>query len=173
MAVFEVALAYLLQNEGSVFVSDPLDHGGPTRFGITQATLSAHMGRPASVAEVQNIDPQTVSSIYRMNYWTPIRGDKIQAQGVATALLDLAALTGPSMAVKMMQAAVKVTADGLMGPLTLAAINSAQPQSVLVAFSHGACNYFAQIVLRDPTQVKFLSGWQLRAHKMLLAGATL
>lgn len=167
MAVFEVALAYLLQNEGNTFVNDPLDHGGPTRYGVTMAVLSNYLGRQASISDVQNIEPQTVSAIYRMNYWTPIRGDKIQPQNVATALLDMAALTGCAQAVRMMQAAVGTTPDGIMGPVTLSAINLAQPQAVLVSFSHKACSYFAAIALRDATQAKFLSGWQLRAHRML------
>lgn len=170
MAVFEVALAYLLQNEGNVFVNDPFDHGGPTRFGVTLAVLSKYLGRQAAISDVQNIDSQTVASIYRINYWTPIRGDKIQSQQVATALLDMAALTGPAAAVKMMQTAVKAQADGVMGPVTLGLINQSPAQSVLVAFSHQACGYFTAIVLRDPTQNKFLSGWQLRAHRMLGAG---
>lgn len=168
MAVFEVALAYLLTNEGSAFVNDPADHGGPTRYGITQSVLSSYLGRPASMLDVQNIDHTTVAAIYRTRYWLPICGDKIQNQGVANALLDLAALTGPTQAARMMQAAAQVAADGLVGPKTLAAINASPSQALLVGFSHKACAYFAAIALRDPTQAKFLSGWQLRAHRMLM-----
>jgi lysozyme family protein len=171
MAVFEVALAYLLSNEGSAYTADPLDRGGPTRYGITQAALSNYLGRPASVLDVQGIDHVTVAAIYRSRYWTPICGDQIQNQAIANAFLDLAALTGPTQAARMMQTAAGVTSDGLVGPRTLAAINAAASQTLLVSFSHKACAYFAAIALRDPTQAKFLSGWQLRAHKMLLPSA--
>ncbi|KAK1548652.1 hypothetical protein Q3G72_006247 [Acer saccharum] len=170
MAVLELALIYVLQNEGNTYVNDPLDHGGPTRYGITQGALSVYLGRPASVQDVQNLTPTMVQDLYRRNYWTPIKADQIQNQQVATVLLDMAVLCGPSAGVKMLQTAVGAVADGVMGPLTLALVNQADPGKILAAMSLRACSYFSAIAVRDPTQAKFLPGWQMRAHKIMALG---
>jgi hypothetical protein len=166
MAIFEIALAYVLVNEGSTFTNDPSDAGGATKFGVTQGTLTSYLGRKATIADVQGLTQATVSDIYRKLYWTPVQGDSITAQAVATVVLDLAVLCGPATAVRMVQAAVAVTQDGRMGPMTLAAINKADPKSVVQSMSLAACGYFCNIVVRDTAQQKWLAGWQYRAHKM-------
>ena len=48
----------VIRREGG-FVDHPHDRGGPTNFGITQATLSRHLGRPASVADVRRLSRAT------------------------------------------------------------------------------------------------------------------
>ncbi|RYF48172.1 MAG: hypothetical protein EOO38_10690, partial [Cytophagaceae bacterium] len=167
MAVFELALAYVLANEGSTVTDDPQDHGGLTRYGVTQATLSAYLNRAAVPAEVHALTPGIAAQVYKKLYWTPIKAELIEDQAVATVLLDLSVLCGPSAAVKMLQAVLAIKIDGVVGPITLAAINKANKQTILQGLSLKACGYFSAIVVRDPTQVKFLPGWQIRAHKIL------
>jgi lysozyme family protein len=167
MAVLEIALAYVLINEGSAPTNDPDDHGGLTRYGVTQATLSTYYGRAASDAEVLALTPATVAEVYQKLYWAPIQGDKIQSQPVATVLLDLAILCGPAAAVRMAQAILGVAADGLLGPKSLAALNAAVGATFVKRLSRSACQYFANIAVRNPTQAKWLPGWQIRAHKMI------
>jgi hypothetical protein len=167
MAALQIALVFVLQNEGSTFVNDPLDRGGPTRYGITQNTLSHFIGRTASVDEVRNISMATVTDIYRQLYWNPIKGDNIQDQRLATAIFDIAVLAGPSAAVRMAQAAVGAVVDGMMGPKTLAAINTCDADKALQSISLKACSYYTMIVLRDASQTKFLAGWQMRAHRLV------
>lgn len=172
MATLQIALVYVLANEGTAFVDDPADHGGMTRYGVTLNTLSQYLGRTATEADVRNLSMQTVADIYGRYYWTPIKGQSIQSQAVATALLDIAVLCGPSAATRMLQSALGCTPDGVMGPKTLAAINQASPADALQGLSLKACSYFSAIALRDATQAKFLPGWQMRAHRMLLQKAT-
>ncbi|RYF12473.1 MAG: hypothetical protein EOO40_01195 [Deltaproteobacteria bacterium] len=166
MALFEIALSYVLINEGSTFTDDPSDRGGSTRYGVTQGTLANYLGRPTTPADVQALTPQMVSDIYRKLYWTPIKGDQINKQAVATVTMDLAVLCGPGTAARMLQAAVGATQDGNVGPMTLAAVNKADAAAVVQSMSLAACNYFASIATRDVTQQKWLAGWQYRAHKM-------
>lgn len=49
---FEQALACVLASEGG-YVDHPLDPGGATNRGITQATLAGVRGRPVDKAEVR------------------------------------------------------------------------------------------------------------------------
>lgn len=167
MTTLQIALLYTLRNEGSAFVNNPSDHGGPTRYGITLNTLSRYMGHAAQLQDVQNISMATVTAIYQKLYWGPIKAAQIQDQRLATALFDVAVLSGNTAAVKMIQACVDVAIDGAMGPATLAAINAQDPQALLLAMSLKACTYFQAIALRDSSQAQFLTGWTIRAHRML------
>lgn len=167
MVDIQPALTYVLQNEGQGFVWVEDDHGGPTKMGVTQGTLTRWLGRPATVDDVRNLTADTVQAIYNAYYWTPVKAAQMPYQSAATALLDIAVLTGTATAVRLLQAAVGTTQDGVIGPVTLAAC-AARTEAVLVGdFSQKACSFFAQIALKDATQAKFLPGWMVRAHKML------
>lgn len=165
MAIFEIALAYVLANEGG-FVNNPLDSGGPTNQGITQKTLSAHLGRPASIEDVQNISKETVAAIYRKGYWAVIKGDSIKSQSTATFLMDMAVLMGPAQATKIAQAAVGATPDGILGPKTLTALNAVASGPFALRFSKGCVRLFVNITVAKPSQLAFLPGWVSRADEM-------
>lgn len=166
MALLEIALAYALINEGSEVVNNPADHGGLTRYGITQKTLSTYLGRPASDAEVTNISQQTVSDIYRKLYWTPIRGEAFKSQKLATAVFDSAVLMGPSRAAKLLQADLKVKADGLIGVKTLSAIDAVDADKLLFTYGESVCAFLTSLCLADASQHVFFAGWHKRAHLM-------
>jgi lysozyme family protein len=106
------------------------DPGGKTMYGITQATLSEDLGRPASVAEIRNLSELEARRIYRKRYWDRISGDKLPP-GIDLCVFDFGVNSGPDRAVRSLQAALGVTADGWVGPLTLAAIYH-QPTRELV-----------------------------------------
>ena len=54
----------VIRREGG-YVDHPQDRGGPTNFGITQSTLSRHLGRPASADEVRRLERSLAAQIYR------------------------------------------------------------------------------------------------------------
>lgn len=163
---YQAAFAYTLSNEGRVFVNDPLDRGGPTRYGITQLTLSHYLGRPATVDEVADMTLETASAIYRQLYWTPLKLDQADS-AVATALFDAAVLCGPSRAVKLAQRVLQVKDDGLLGPLTSSALSRADRQDFLLQYVPQLVQFFLHIVTYDPTQAKFLEGWTRRSLRLL------
>lgn len=167
MAILEIALAYCLFNEGSEFTNIAADAGGPTRYGVTQRALSAYLGRPASADDVKALSEETVEDVYRKNYWNVIKGDSIKDQNVATAYFDMAVNMGPSQATKIVQGILGVVTDGLCGPKTIAALNAAKPKDFLIAFSQKACLFYGGIATRNVTQMVFLAGWQIRAHRMI------
>lgn len=114
---FETCLKITLPFEGG-YVNHPKDPGGPTNKGITQRTLSAYLGRPASVNDVKNISDQTVKAIYKLQYWDKVWGDKLP-KGVDLAVFDYAVNSGVSRAVRDLQRVIGCRADGSMGMLTL------------------------------------------------------
>jgi len=165
MAIFEMALAFVLLNEGNTYVFDALDRGGPTLRGVTLATLSAYRGAPQTAADVQALGLEETQAIYKKMYWAPIKGDSIRRQPVATAIFDMAVLCGPARAARMAQTAVGAKADGIIGPLTLGAINAMPSVQFLEAFTKICNDYLNGIAQANPTQNRFLAGWSKRTSK--------
>lgn len=125
----------VLQHEGG-YVNHPADPGGATNFGITQRTLTnirkAHpqLGLPASV---RNLTREQAKTCYRIAYWNPIKGDQLPKQ-FAFQLLDAYVNTSPDTVIRWAQRAAGVADDGKIGPVTLAALNCADPADLVFRF---------------------------------------
>jgi len=116
---FDACLRFTLKFEGG-FVNNPKDPGGPTNLGVTQATLSASLGRPASIADVKALTPKTVAPIYRKKFWDAVMGDSLPI-GVDLAVFDWGVHSGPTRGAIGLQRAIGVADDGRIGPVTIAA----------------------------------------------------
>jgi len=164
--MFEKALQFVLQNEGG-FVNHLNDRGGATNMGITIHTLSDYLGRQATIEEVQNLSLKTVFDIYKKNYWDILRLDRVQHQNLAMALFDQAVNRGTGRVARQIQSIVKVKADGIIGPISLKAINTSDPKKTLIEFIKETQNSYLSIVRNDSSQVIFLQGWMRRSHKLM------
>lgn len=115
---------------------DPQDHGGRTSRGITQrewdAWRVAHPGTdlPADVWAAPN---EQIDAIYKEQYWQPYC-DRLPA-GVDVEFFDFCVNAGRQQAVKILQRALDVTADGMMGIITWTAVEAADPQALITAFA--------------------------------------
>lgn len=119
MANFDIAVGQVLENEGG-YVNNPNDPGGETKYGITK--------RQYPDLDLKNLALDQAKEIYRRNYW---HFDNIQDQLIANKLLDMCVNMGVGTAIRLVQTAVQVAADGKYGTQTEAAINKAyqQPKS--------------------------------------------
>lgn len=117
---FQRSLDLVLAHEGG-FVNHPKDPGGATNLGITIGTLSEHLGRPATVADVKGIPMETVEAIYENNYWDRARCYDLPL-GLDYAVFDFAVNSGVSRAVRMLQRVLGVKEDGVIGAKTMAAL---------------------------------------------------
>ncbi|MDO5621197.1 MAG: glycoside hydrolase family 108 protein [Paracoccus sp. (in: a-proteobacteria)] len=120
---FDAALAEVLAHEGG-YVDHPKDPGGATNMGITRATLAAWRGRAVSKAEVKALTRAEASQIYKARYWDVVKGDNLP-RGVDLVTFDPAVNSGTARGARWLQQALGVTADGKIGPATLAAANRA------------------------------------------------
>lgn len=111
----------------------PLDPGGATHLGITIAVLSKHRGRPVSKADVRALTWEEAATIYRANYWRPMRCDELPA-GLDLAVYDCAVNQGVGRATRFLQQAAGARVDGVMGPVTVAAVSMADPATLLDEF---------------------------------------
>jgi lysozyme family protein len=130
---FLACLQAVLTYEGG-FVDNPQDNGGATCWGITLATLSEYSGRPCTVEDVKALTPVRAQPVYEALYWTPIQGEKLP-MGVDLFVFDTAVNMGVGTAAKMLQTALNVTADGVIGPQTLSAPAMAYPKALILKLS--------------------------------------
>jgi lysozyme family protein len=175
MADFDSALSVVLRHEGfSAFTNDPVDRGGATKWGITQTTLSAHRGRPASIQDVRDLSETEAREIYRRHYWERSGADRIVDQRVATKVFDIAVNLGVMRrgtdAAELLQRAVNVVrfgrpiaVDGIIGPRTIEAANLCEPDRLLDAIKMEQRHYYLSLIARDPSQERFRIGWLRRA----------
>lgn len=129
---FEPSLKVVLFFEGG-YSDHPSDPGGATNLGVTKAVLEAWRGRPVTKAEVRALTLAEASQIYRKQYWDAVRCDVLPS-GLDLAVFDCAVNQGVGRASRFLQTAAKVTADGKVGPRTLAAVAAADPRALLMEF---------------------------------------
>lgn len=169
-------LAGLLRREGG-FVDHPDDRGGPTKYGITRATLSSWLRRPASVDEVRNLDEATAREIYVSRYLSGPRIDTLPGP-IVPLVFDCAVNHGPRTAVRFVQKVVNEAGfgpcdvDGVLGPDTRARAERAQEAMggfLVNAIVEERLAFYEAIVARDPSQGVFLKGWRARAEEFRVA----
>lgn len=163
MAGFDVAVDHVRREEGGL-VDNPLDPGGRTNFGITQRLLDqVRTAYPRSrwPARVDDLTWEQASSIYRMQYWQPIRGDELP-DGLSLMMLDTAVNCGANRAAKWLQAALGVPADGWIGGQTIAAT---RVQPLFTVLSELAARRAHHYMLQDSIDDEFGLGWARRLFR--------
>lgn len=123
------ALRLIFGHEGG-YANAPTDKGGPTKYGITHTTLARHRGvASVTAAQVKALTLAEAEEIYRKSYWGQSGGDVLPV-GLDFAAFDFGVNSGPGTAVKVLQRVIGVSADGKIGPKTLAAV-SAYPGGIV------------------------------------------
>lgn len=110
---FSTAFDYVILKEGG-YSDDPLDRGGKTKFGISQAAYPSLNVADITLAQAKNI--------YHKDYWEAIKADRLPAP-VAFMLFDMAVNQGAGAAALTLQEASGVLMDAKIGPLTIEAAN--------------------------------------------------
>jgi len=153
----------ILQREGGY--SDRVqDGGGPTNHGITAATLGAwrKLGRQATRDEVRALQSDEARDIYRQQYITAPRFDRVADARLRALLVDFGVHSGPVRAVKALQRAVDVPIDGVIGAQTLDALRQVDADEVYRAVLRERGELIAAILQRDKSQLTFAAGWLRR-----------
>jgi len=160
----------ILAREGG-FVDHPADDGGPTKYGITQKTLSAYLGYSAMRSDVENLSEDLARDIYESRYYLGPRIDRLP-QDVQPFVLDSAVNHGPRRAIKFVQSVCnqagckpQIDEDGVMGPGTRRAVewaHASMGEYFLKALIEERKNFYYLIVRARPSQKVFFNGWMNR-----------
>ena len=159
----------VLDREGG-FSNRASDKGGPTNYGITQATLSAWLGRAASVADVQALTRQTATAIYAGNYLAAPGIGYIAAADLRELVFDAAIQHGQARAVQWLQAIVGVVQDGNIGNITAGKVNAGNTASIYRRYMAKRLCFYGQIITDDAkrgtapasSQAQNAAGWMNR-----------
>ena len=109
------ALQLMFGHEGG-YSNAKTDRGGPTKYGITHATLAANRGvKSVTADQVKALTRAEAETIYRKSYWGHSGGDVLPV-GLDYAAFDFGVNSGPARAAKVLQQVVGVVADGKIGP---------------------------------------------------------
>lgn len=158
------------------FVDHPADRGGATNFGITQATLSRWLGREATEAEVRELTEAEARRIYEAEYVQPFVG--VAQEPLLGLLVDAGVQHGLGDAIRWLQEAAGVTADGEIGPITRRAIDNALSIRLYWRVFASRMRYYGQLTSNDDElarardagfdlQAEFTEGWLNRLSEFM------
>ena len=153
---WDEALKHILKYEGG-YVNHKDDPGGRTNLGVTQRVWEDWTGKPATEEDMRGLTVAMVSPLYKKRYWDAVRGDDLPS-GVDLCVFDCAVNAGVGRASKFLQQAVGVTADGQIGPMTVAAATAKPAEEVIDAF----CNLREAHYKSLSTFATFGKGWMNR-----------
>ena len=147
---FDDAVAFVLRPDiEGVRSNDADDAGGLTHWGISQR---AHPG-----VDVATLTRDGAIAIYEANYWRPVRCPDL-LNPLRLPVFDGAVQHGVPMSARLLQVALDVEPDGLIGPRTLAAAQT-QPWADVLR------RYFAERMLlyaARPNWGRYGRGWARR-----------
>lgn len=165
MANVRTAIDYVLRFEDPALSGVvTTDSGGRTRFGIaerfhpelTNCLFYSSMGTTAALT--------IAVRIYSDSYAAPLCIEDIQDQDIANKLLSLGVNCGVRTASKRLQEALEVNGDGRIGPITLDALDKANPKLVLSRLKELAVEHYEELVREDPSLAIYRNGWLARAR---------
>jgi lysozyme family protein len=124
---FDEAFEKLLGHEGG-YVDNRADPGGETKYGISKRAYPAE--------DIRNLTLDRAKLLYFRDYWGPAGCDALPP-AMRLQVFDMAVNSGVRAAIKALQKAAGENVDGVLGPLTLLAVQS-MPAPRLVARFNGA-----------------------------------
>lgn len=163
MAEFVKYAPKLLRLEGG-FVNHPDDRGGITNCGITIQTYREYCGQDKTIKDLQNMSYGTWEKIMKDGYWDKVKGDEIDNQSLAEIIADWCVNSG-AVSIRKVQDLVGCKADGIVGPITLSLINTADARSLHERIWKARQQHYIDIVKRNPKQKVFMNGWMNRLNQ--------
>ena len=176
--VFDRAFDYLINNESSRYSNNPMDSGGPTKWGITLRAYTSFVGHMVFPIDIENLTEDQAKSFYFNKYWTPLNCTEITNEAIAVALFDTSVLYGVGTAALLAQEALSglgnpLKMDGLLGDKSITALNATLPGTFIASFQKLILDRIHQVITLNPKNETFRAGWLNRAERLLtLTGDT-
>lgn len=178
MANFELIKPQIIPMEG-VYVFDPDDPGGETKYGISK--------RSYPNIDIKNLSLDDAAVIYKRDFWDVMNLDKVNVDIIAQIIFWFGVNAGVVTSSKLTQKVVNLLGickfflkeDGIIGDKTIDELNFEHLDNHKYELSFEQnyfilrdslkleqVQYYANIVNRNPSQGKFLLGWINRVFKI-------
>lgn len=164
------------------YVNDPLDRGNATNMGVTIGTWKLIGYDKNGDGVIDEKDIRLLSKddfkFVLQKYWDKWKADQINNQSVANILVDWYWMSGKWGIVIPQRDILKVAADGIVGPKTIAAVNAMDPEKLFTAVKNARIKFYNDIVAKSVkgyekkigrkstqaeqlknTQMRFFRGW--------------
>ena len=138
---------------GGEYVYDARDPGGETNFGISKRSYPR--------VNIRDLTRDDAVAIYRRDFWDASNCDALPAK-LAVALFDCAVNQGPGIAPVFLQKALGATPDGVIGPKTLAAVDGADVDALLIQFISWRLRRYAFTANAST----YMRGWSVRILRL-------
>lgn len=156
MANAELMAPWIKKWEGG-YVNDPDDRGGCTNTGITIAVYRKYYGSTKTCSDLKKITDEQWLHIFKTGYWNKMKADDIKSQAVAELCVQMCWGSGPVTAIKKIQLTLGTTADGVVGPKTLALLN--QDEDKVFSKLYDMRMIWLANIATQGNNCKFLKGW--------------
>lgn len=146
---------YTIAKEGG-YSNDPNDAGGETNLGISR--------RSYPNVDIKNLTKDVAAEIYYRDYLIIPNILVIPTLRLRWKVFDIAVNMGAIRAVKMLQEAVAVNQDGVLGKATLEAIEKIDETFIIFRLVHLQMKHYVKRVIKVvPSDLVYLQGWTERA----------
>ena len=162
---FDQAFERLIGHEGK-FTNDPQDRGNWTTGVIGKGELKGTKYGISAMTypdlDIKNLTLVQAKQIYKRDWWDKINADQINP-ALVFQVWDFAINAGMGTAKRKLQLAVGVLDDGIIGNLTIQAINKAELNDILLKFNAERLKYYTSL----STWPRYGKGWTLRVAGQL------
>lgn len=155
---FDEAFEKLIGNEGG-YSNNPADPGGETMYGVTARVARSH----GYMGQMKDLTLDRAKDIYRISYWDSVRASELPDE-VRFDVFDASVNSGPGQAVRFLQRATGVADDGKLGPQTMRAVKSMDPQLMDKRLN----GYRLRFMCELKTWPSFGRGWAARIATNLI-----
>ena len=158
---FQQLFDRLIGHEGG-YVNDLQDPGGETNWGVTKRTAMAN----GYTGNMKTMTRQQAYEIYRRAFWLRYNCEQMP-DAVAYQFFDAAVNHGFGNASRMLQRAVGVLDDGIIGKYSIEAINRNPISDTLMVLNGERLNFYTRLKNFD----RYGKGWVNRVAQNLRYGA--
>ncbi len=149
---FQMALKRTSLNEGG-YVNNKNDRGGETNMGITKKYYPDE--------DIKHMTRERANAILYRDYWIKYKINTLPNE-ISDIVFDNAVVQGQGTAIKNLQKALNIKADGIIGTQTLIALKGVNYQKIKKIFSDNANAVEDTYQRRDSTQKEFEKGHRKR-----------
>ena len=149
--IWDSAINFVLEQEGG-YVNNPFDKGKETKYGISKKAYPNE--------DIKNLTLDRAKEIYYRDYWTRCKCDNLP-DALSVAVFDFAVNSGVKTAIKKLQIALGVKADGIIGNQTLGACNRLPLKKVLEDYINLRLDYLMSL----KSWKYFGNGWGKRVER--------
>jgi lysozyme family protein len=146
----------VIEYEGG-YVNHPNDPGGETYKGISRRAHPNWEGWKL-IDQKKTVPENLVQKFYYENYWQRLKSEEMPYP-IGEYLFDFGVNAGITRSIMTVQRALNVKVDGVLGPVTMKAIQQQDPQKLMYELLRERIRYYTTITLQRATFQVFFLGW--------------